>query len=130
APAGGGLGWNVGMASGDGYDGRADLTWRTRYVQAQAGSYGRGGRRTDWAGVSGAVLVMGGGLFAANRVTDSFVLVDTDGHPGVPVLFENQPVGRTNSRGHLMIPSVPSYYVAKYAIDPLALPTDVRVPAV
>jgi outer membrane usher protein len=38
------------------------------------------------------------------------------------VRYENQLIGTTDRGGHLLVPSVPSYYPAKYEIDPLGLP--------
>ena len=129
-PADGGIGWNADVA----HDGRQtrqlDVTWRTSKFQTQAGTHGAGPDRTRWAGLSGSAVVMGGGVFPTNRVSDAFVLVDTDGHRDVPVLLDNQLVGRTDRRGHLLVPWVSSFYGAKYEIDPLRLPPDVRVPFV
>jgi outer membrane usher protein len=129
-PTEGGLGWNVGYANGGDEYRQADLSWRNAYTQMTGGLYGAPHSYTRWGELSGAAVVMDGGIFPANRINDSFVLVDTDGHKDVPVLFENQPVGKTDRGGHLLVPWVASYYAAKYQIDPLNLPDDVTVPVV
>lgn len=127
----GGVGYNLAYAGGSGdHYAQADMAWRTSLAQLQAGVYENGAQRTYWGDVSGSVVVMDGGVYAANRIDDAFVLVSTDGYPEVPVSFENQWLGKTNARGHLLVPWVPSYYAGQYAIDTLALPANIRTPEV
>ncbi|NVZ18625.1 fimbrial biogenesis outer membrane usher protein [Pseudomonas costantinii] len=130
-PAEGGVGFNLGYASGDGPAYRqADLTWRLQSVQLQAGVYGTSDAETRWADASGSLVWMDNEVFAANRVNDAFVVVSTDGFSGVPVRYENQVVGETDRNGHLLVPWTSAYYRAKYEIDPLNLPSNVQVPNV
>ncbi|BAN46599.1 fimbria/pilus outer membrane usher protein [Metapseudomonas resinovorans] len=129
-PSDGGVGYNLAYGIGNGHYRQADVTWRNRFNQLQAGAYEDDGRRTVWGDMSGSVVAMDGSLFAANRINDAFVLVSTDGFADVPVSFENQPIGRTDRDGHLLVPWVPSYYRGRYEVDPLELPANVRVPEV
>lgn len=131
-PANGGLGYNLGYASGDERKDyrQADVTWRLQSVQVQAGMYGSRGEMTRWADASGSVVLMDDGIFAANRIDDAFVVVSTSGYAEVPVRYENQLIGRTNRQGHLLVPYSSGYYRGKYEIDPMELPPDVRVPQV
>lgn len=127
-PPSGGLGWNLSYANGAGPDDyrQGSLTWRGDHLQLQGGAHAQGGRSATWAGASGSVVGMDGGWFAANRITDAFALVAT-GVPDVPVRFENQLIGRTNTRGHLLVPGVNAYYPARFEIDMLDLPEDMQV---
>lgn len=132
-PGGGGLGWNLAYAGGASHYQQSDMTWRNRYFQVQGGAYGYGSRHggyTRWDEMQGSVVVMDGAVLPANRVDDAFVLIDTQGQPGIPVRYENQPVGTTDTRGPLLVPWSPSFYAAKYEIDPLGLPANMRVPTV
>ncbi|TFF13786.1 fimbrial biogenesis outer membrane usher protein [Pseudomonas sp. BCA14] len=130
-PAEGGVGFDLGYASGDGPAYRqADLTWRLQSVQLQAGVYGSSDAETRWADASGSLVWMDSQVFAANRVNDAFVVVSTEGFSGVPVRYENQVVGETDRSGHLLVPWTSAYYRAKYEIDPLNLPANVQVPNV
>ncbi|MDE8652331.1 fimbria/pilus outer membrane usher protein [Novosphingobium album (ex Liu et al. 2023)] len=131
-PTEGGLGWRAELAHGDrhGEQYQAELTWRAPFAQVQAGAYGSRQGDTQWADVSGSLVLMGGGVFAANRINDAFVLVSTDGVAGVPVLHENQRVGVTGRGGYLLVPWVKAYQPAKFAIDPLDLSADVSTPVV
>jgi outer membrane usher protein len=128
-PVAGGLGWSAGLVQdGGGLDWRGDMTWRTGPVQLRAGAYGASDA-TAWFGASGALVLLDDALFAANRVADAFAVVNT-GAPGIPVRYENQLIGTTNGHGRLLIPSASGWYAAKYEIDPLGLPADVKVGAV
>ncbi|MFJ3368121.1 fimbria/pilus outer membrane usher protein [Pseudomonas sp. NPDC086251] len=130
-PSEGGLGFNVGVARGDGADYRqADLTWRLQSVQLQAGVYGRDDASTRWADASGALVWMDQQVFAANRIDDAFVVVSTGGFADIPVRYENQLIGQTDDHGHLLVPWSSGYYRGKYEIDPLNLPTSVQSPIV
>ncbi|MEG0862342.1 MAG: fimbria/pilus outer membrane usher protein, partial [Pseudomonas sp.] len=130
-PGEGGVGYNLGYATGDREDYRqADLTWRLQAVQLQVGAYGTSNDTTRWADASGSLVWMDAGVFAANRIDDAFVVVSTDGFADVPVRYENQLVGRTDSQGHLLVPWSSGYYRGKYEIDPMELPSTVQVPEV
>ncbi|OMG70981.1 fimbria/pilus outer membrane usher protein [Burkholderia ubonensis] len=131
-PSDGGLGWNLAYAGGESRYRQADLTWRNRYFQVQGGMAGAGARQGDmrWGDVQGSVVLMDGAVLPVNRIDDAFVLIDTQGQKGIPVRYENQLIGSTDGGGHLLVPWSPSYYAAKYEIDPLGLPSNVRVPTV
>lgn len=127
APSDGGLGWNLGYAGGDGEYRQADLTWRARHAQVQAGVYQNDGLTTQWGGVSGSLVAMQGQMFASNRIDDAFVLVSTDGYADVPVRYEHQLLGNTDSAGYLLVPWVPSYYPGQYEVDLLNLPSNLQL---
>ncbi|MBY8821791.1 fimbria/pilus outer membrane usher protein [Sphingomonas colocasiae] len=131
-PASGGLGGNamLARASDTGLYGSGELAWRSAAMEVRGGAYGRRGNITRWAGVSGSVVAIGNDVLLANRIADSFVLVNTGGRAGVPVRYENQLVGRSGGDGHVLVPWVPAYYAGRYSIDPFDLPTNVAVPVV
>lgn len=130
-PSQGGVGFNLGYARGDGPDYRqADMTWRLQSVQLQAGVYGTSEQQTRWADASGSWVWMDKHVFMANRIDDAFVVVSTQGFPGVGVRYENQWVGDTDKNGHLLVPWSSAYYRGKYEIDPLNLPGNVLTPNV
>ena len=135
-PSDGGFGWRIAQARGNGGRGGgagtdyrlASAQYQGRNGLVQGGIFGASADTTHWAGASGSLGAMDGYVFAANRVTDGFALVSTDGTPGVPITFNHQPVGSTDAQGYLLVPNVPAYYPARYAIDPLSLPADVHTP--
>lgn len=132
APTDGGLGWNFSYANGQasGAYRQADLTWRTHLLEAQTSLYSTGNDYTYRGDVSGSLVMMNGGLYASNTINDAFAIVSTQGHPGIPVRYENQLIGVTNTQGYLLVPTVTSYYHARFQIDPLSLPADVTLPTV
>ncbi len=77
--------------------------------------------------VDGAVALTKSGVFATNRIDDSFAVVNV-GVPDVPVLVENRVIGRTNSSGTFLIPSLHSFDRNKIAIDPSKLPVNASIP--
>ncbi|AZC27538.1 fimbria/pilus outer membrane usher protein [Pseudomonas sessilinigenes] len=130
-PLEGGVGYNLGYATGDGPDYRqADVTWRLQSVRLQAGVYGTREAETRWADASGSLVWMDRQVFAANRIDDAFVVVSTGGYKDIPVRYENQLVGQTDQNGHLLVPWSSAYYRGKYEIDPLNLPSNVQSPNV
>jgi outer membrane usher protein len=63
-------------------------------------------------------------LFPSNWVYDSFAIVDTSPVPHVHVLQENRDVGRTNSKGRLLVPDMRSFEQNHLRIDPTDIPPD------
>ncbi|MBJ7438014.1 MAG: fimbrial biogenesis outer membrane usher protein [Sphingopyxis sp.] len=129
-PSNGGLGWSASalQTESENLFLRGDISLRTDSLFLRGGAYGSDGI-TAWAGASGSLIFMDGALFAANRASDAFVVVNT-GEPDIPVRYENQLVGRTNRKGQLLLPWASAYYAGKYEIDPLGLPPNVRVSTV
>ena len=131
-PIEGGWGWNASQSITSEREGRytqAAVQHRSRALLAQAGVFGTPGAPSQWAGAAGSLGWMDGYAFAANRITDSFALVSTEGVPDVEVTYDNQPMGRTDERGYLLVPGVTSYYNGRFALNALEMPADMHVPA-
>ncbi|CAN7344118.1 fimbria/pilus outer membrane usher protein [Phenylobacterium sp. LjRoot225] len=79
------------------------------------------------AGVRGALVLAGGRVFASDQIFDSFAVVSTGDIAGVPVLYANRPVGRTDAHGKLLVPSLLSYQNNRLAVDVTRLPPDIEV---
>ncbi|WP_454885516.1 fimbria/pilus outer membrane usher protein [Sphingomonas oryzagri] len=125
-PTQGGFGLNATLAGDE--DGRVygqgTATWRGEAMELQAGGSFTPGQRSGWVGATGSLVLMDRSLFAANQVNDAFAVVSTGGVAGVPVSYENQPLGKTDRNGHLFVPQVTSYHVGRFAIDTLNLSAD------
>ena len=114
----GSYGWRVRDSEGAVVDRSAAGSYRSSVATVQAGvEQSQGTVLRGSAQVDGAVAAMGKGVFATNRIDNSFAVVDT-GTPGVPVLYENRPIGETNGSGKLLIPNLRAYSSNKIAIDP------------
>ncbi|CAM5198466.1 hypothetical protein CDEF62S_03255 [Castellaniella defragrans] len=100
--------------------GSGQASRRTQYADINLGVNATGSTTNAFAGASGSVVAMGDGIFASRRIDDAFAVVSTDGISHVPVRFENHPVGDTNSRGLLLVPSlfVPTRTTRSASIPP------------
>ncbi|WP_415877719.1 fimbria/pilus outer membrane usher protein [Enterobacter sp. PGRG2] len=128
-PTDGGFSWNMAYArqsQADSYQ-QATLGWRNNHVELQGGGYGETDMFTWWGEAMGSLVLMDNQVFAANKINDAFVVISTSGNGGVPVNYENQPVGTTDENGYLLISGVSAYYPASYSINTLNLPADTRL---
>lgn len=138
APSIGGIGWRAqalhsldsDTTSNHDTSGAVELNYLGRYGQAQAGISANHGEYSSYASATGALVKMGGGLFAARQINNGFAIVSTDGIANVPVLLQNSPIGSTNRKGLLLISPLNAYQDNKIAIDPLQLPADLRIDTV
>ena len=127
-PGDGGFGWHAGVRAGDGQDGgRAEAEYLGSYGRADGGFYAYGDSGYAYARASGALVAMGGRVFAARHVDASFAVVSTDGIADVPVQLENRPIGRTDAHGMLLVTPLNAYQNNKLSIDPMNLPSSVRI---
>lgn len=135
-PNAGGIGWraqarhstsNNSRDNKGSTDGLAELNYLGPYGQLQAGISSNNDNYSTYASGTGALVMMGGGLFAARQINDGFAVVATDGIADVPVLLQNNIIGSTNNRGLLLISPLNAYQENKIAIDPMDLPADLRI---
>lgn len=129
-PTEGGIGWNLAWGGGTSDYRQADMSWQNTYTTLKGGVWQQDGEDAVWANSTGSVILMDGALFATNKVNDGFLLISTDGYPDVPVLYENQRLGNTDSNGHMLIPWANGWYPSKIEISTLDLPVDVEAPVV
>jgi outer membrane usher protein len=127
APEPGSYGWRVRNTEGKSPYRSASATYRSNVAQVEGNVRQHDGIATASAQVDGAVAMMGGGVFFTNRIDDAFAVVNV-GAPGVDVLYENRPAGRTNGQGQLLLPNLASYQRNNIAIDPRGLPLDADAP--
>lgn len=131
-PTDGGFSYDASWANQGGNSGdyrQGSLRYRNNKIDTSAGFFGDNDNTTQWADFTGSVVLMDNRVFAANNINDAFVVVKTD-YPDVTVRYENQTMGRTDKQGYLLVPSISSYYGAKYDIDTLDLPADRTAPKV
>jgi len=124
-----GWNWNLQAQQADQQPANASgqVNKRTQYMDLNAGVNGAGNSQNAYAGASGSLVAMGGGLFASRRIYDSFAVISTDGVPDVPVKNQNHLIGNTDSQGLLLAPSLRSYESNKISIDPTNLPIDMHI---
>jgi outer membrane usher protein len=133
-PLGEGVGYRVRAATLPGAG--PDATDVGALLQAQTGfgryevEYQRSLGRDDGAvTASGALVVVDGKLFATRPVTGSFALVEVPQVAGVRVRVNEQPAGRTDADGDLLVPSLLPYYASRVRIEDADVPLDRAVGA-
>jgi outer membrane usher protein len=125
-PKPGDFGWQVQDSEGAAPSRQAALSYRSSYGVVQAGASQNGSSTGGALELRGAITTMGGDVFFSDRIDDAFAVVDA-GVPGVEVLSENRPVGTTDSKGMLLVPTLRSYQQNKITVDPSNLPVDAEL---
>ena len=101
-------------------------TYRSPWGLADAGIDVADHQTSVRADAQGALAFTDGSLFASNTIYDSFAVVDT-GAPGIRVLQENRPYGRTDGAGQLLVTDLRAFDANRVAIDPEDVPIDAEV---
>lgn len=126
-PGDGGFGWRAQMRVGEAGGGLVEGGWLHDVGRLMVGAARFDDRHQAYAQADGALVWMGGGLFAARRVDDAFAVVSTDGVAGVPVTLENRFIGKTDARGLFLATPLRAWQANRLGLDPMALPADIRV---
>jgi outer membrane usher protein len=108
------------VGTGYGYQLRAEggPTASVNGVGRYQGAHGRyevrqetfGSESTTTLSAMGAIVGIGGGLFATRPVEESFALVRVPGVQGVRTFASNQEIGKTGRSGDLLVPDLQAYY--------------------
>lgn len=123
----GSYGWRVQETEGSVAYRSAELGYRGALGEITVGAASDRVGARGTAELKGSIAWIGGEFHAANRIDDAFAVVRT-GYPGVPVSYENRPIGRTGADGSLLVPSLRSYQPNRLSIDPTVLPVGAEAP--
>ena len=126
-PTGTGFGYNLQVRAGDGNFQRGSLAYQNDFGTWRAEGSHRAGSLTTRAQAIGGIAWLGGELFAARHIRDSFAVVQVPGFEGVRVYAENQEIGRTNASGNALVPSLRPYQRNRLRIDQADLPLGARI---
>jgi len=122
------------------------LGWRVLAAQNQTGSRAEGGLNyaSSYAllsgdvssstgqlalrmSASGALLAADGRVFASQRISDSFALVEVPGYPSLSVSLGATVLGRTNADGVAIVPRLAPYQVNTLRLDTNELPISAEI---
>jgi outer membrane usher protein len=118
--------WRLRIEQGASSKIEAQGAYRGRAVRVSAAAQHIDGATRGQVQMDGAVAWLGGGApMAANRLDGAFAVVDV-GAPGVPVLFQNQKIGRSDRQGRLVVRNLSPFDDNKIAIDPQNLSLDLE----
>lgn len=126
---------NLSPGVGDGYrlQSRSDGMRKAGYlIQNNAGTYSADvaqstGETATRLNATGGIAVLGGNAFISRRIEQSFAVVRIPDYPGVRVLADNQPAGRTDADGNALIPRLRAYDRNVISIDQRDLPLDAEI---
>lgn len=120
------VGWRARVTYGDIRSLEGALAWRTPYATIRGSAMRLADSTAGQVSLDGALVLADGALFASNRITDSFAVVNA-GAKGVRVRYENREVGTTRGDGRLLVTSLRSLQRNKISIDPETMPADAIV---
>lgn len=129
-PAGEGIGWRLDVER------EPDLTGADAFVQGnhRYASVAAAVRRVDARGLgpatgtdirlAGSIAGIGGRLFLARPIAQSFALAEVPEVPGVRIYHNSQLVGSTDAQGQLLVPALGGYGINQLALDDRDVPID------
>ena len=126
-PAGPGLGYRTSLETGDEHAGEAEVAMNTARARYSAELSQRESARGWRLQTRGSVAVLGGSVFAAREINEGFAVVDAGGFEGVRVYLENREIGKTDARGHLLVPSLRPYEANQLRVESADLPLHARI---
>ncbi len=124
-PAGEGYGYRI-VARADS-DIQASGTWQNNVGTYTLDASRFQGSNAGRLSVAGGIGYVGGHAFASRQISDSFGVVRVADYPGVGVLQDNQPVGRTDAAGYAVLPQLRAYDINRVSIEEHDLPLDAQV---
>ena len=121
-PLGEGYGYRVRGETGDLAAVDGDIRYQSRWGRYEVRHNEVAGERLTSVSAAGALVAIGGRVFAARPVEQSFALVRVPGVAGVRTYLSNLEVGRTDRNGNLLVPNMLPYYGNKLSIAPEDVP--------
>jgi len=126
---------NLPLGEGYGYrlQARSDSATETSYsLQNNVGTYTidaaqNYGVTSTRLNATGGIAVLGGDVFLSRRIDQSFAVVRIPDYPGIGILADNQPAGRTNADGNALIPRLRAYDSNVISINQRDLPLDAEI---
>jgi outer membrane usher protein len=120
------------VGSGSGYDLRVSTSSDLRLGYAYQGRAGmvsldyasEDGSKGARAGAIGGLAITGDGVLPSRVLDQSFAIVTVADYAGIPVYVDNQPIGRTDHKGRVLIDRLRAYEANDVRVDVLALPMD------
>lgn len=121
-PAGSGTGYRLSASSSD--DAQASVSYRGRAGQAGV-DYSRRDGVDGWrASALGGLTLTAAGVLPTRWLDQSFAVVQVADYPDLTVYVENQPIGRTDSKGRVLLDRLRPYDTNHVSLDPAELPLD------
>lgn len=121
-PPGPGLGYRLSASSSDRLD--AFAAWQGRAGTATVDYARRDGLSGVRVGATGALALTGAGVMPARRLDQSFAVVQVADFEGLMVYVDNQPIGRTDEHGRVLVETLRAYEQNEISVNPTEVPMD------
>lgn len=123
-----GMGWRAlgGTRNGSAF-GEAGVYLQGKRSQLTADVSTSSAQQTMRLGSQGGLVLMGGRVFLARPVQDSFALVNVSGLAGVGVSFQGREVARTDAQGLALLTGLQPYSANNVRLSPSDLPLSVEI---
>jgi len=121
-PVGSGTGYYLNVSSTD--DARASVSYQGRAGEAGI-DYSRRDGVDGWrVSALGGLTLTGAGVLPTRWLDQSFAVVQVADYPDLTVYVENQPIGRTDRKGRVLLDRLRAYETNQVSLDPAELPLD------
>lgn len=121
-PAGSGLGYRMALSTADEQD--AYVAYQGAAGTASVDYSRRNGNSGMRLGATGGLAITGAGVMPARQLTESFAVVQVADYPGLTVYADNQPVGKTDAQGRVLIEALRPYQRNEISVNPTEVPMD------
>ncbi len=121
-PAGSGSGYSLAISTSD--DHRAGYAYQGRAGTTSLEYASEAGQDGWRAGALGGVAVTAAGIMPTRRLDDGFAVIQVADYAGLEVRVDNQPAGRTDRKGRLLLDRLRAYEANEVSLDPTELPMD------
>ena len=121
-PAGSGTGYYLSASSTQ--DAQASLSYQGRAGRAGV-EYSRRNDTDGWRATAlGGLTITSAGVLPTRWLDQSFAVVQVADYPDLTVYVENQPIGRTDRKGRVLLDRLRPYDTNQVSLDPAELPLD------
>ena len=129
-PVGVGYGYRVTASDVDRGTESAEFETNTRFntVRMLYSASQGGDQQTTSFTLEGGLVGTRGGLFFTRQLQSSAAVVEVTGLKNVRILADNVPIGRTDGRGHLLIPDLLPYLANRISFNEADIPFQYSVP--
>ena len=122
------VGWRVLAAQNQtGTRAEAGLNYASRYARMSGDVSQNAGQTAARIGASGGLLAADGRVFASQRVSDSFALVEVPGYANLNISLGATSLGRTNADGVAIVPRLLPYQVNSIRLNADELPISAEI---
>ncbi len=129
-PAGPGVGYRLGtsLAENNQYD--ANVVGQTDFGRYSLDAQQYGDNFSWRANAMGSLAWMAGRSYFAREINDGFAVAKVGNFSDVRVYVDNQEIGRSDSRGRILLPALRPYEINRVRIEANDLPIQARIGAV